>query len=53
MLSGEDKRTSDHAAPKTVSEFAPGYEASGFFGVGALKNTPAGQPPARRTCSRR
>jgi tripartite-type tricarboxylate transporter receptor subunit TctC len=25
----------------TVSEFVPGYEASGFFGVGAPKNTPA------------
>jgi tripartite-type tricarboxylate transporter receptor subunit TctC len=26
----------------TVSEFLPGYEASGWFGVGAPKNTPAG-----------
>jgi tripartite-type tricarboxylate transporter receptor subunit TctC len=25
----------------TVSEFVPGYEASGFFGFGAPKNTPA------------
>ena len=25
----------------TVSEFLPGYEASGFFGVGAPRNTPA------------
>jgi tripartite-type tricarboxylate transporter receptor subunit TctC len=25
----------------TVSEFVPSYEASGFFGVGAPKNTPA------------
>jgi tripartite-type tricarboxylate transporter receptor subunit TctC len=25
----------------TVGEFVPGYEASGFFGVGAPKNTPA------------
>ena len=24
----------------TVGEFVPGYEASGFFGVGAPKNTP-------------
>ena len=26
----------------TIGEFLPGYEASGFFGVGAPKNTPAG-----------
>lgn len=25
----------------TVSEFVPAYEASGFFGVGAPRNTPA------------
>jgi tripartite-type tricarboxylate transporter receptor subunit TctC len=25
----------------TIGEFLPGYEASGFFGVGAPKNTPA------------
>ena len=25
----------------TVEEFVPGYEASGFFGVGAPRNTPA------------
>jgi tripartite-type tricarboxylate transporter receptor subunit TctC len=25
----------------TVGEFVPGYEASGWFGVGAPKNTPA------------
>jgi tripartite-type tricarboxylate transporter receptor subunit TctC len=25
----------------TVGDFVPGYEASGFFGVGAPKNTPA------------
>ena len=25
----------------TVGDFIPGYEASGFFGVGAPKNTPA------------
>jgi tripartite-type tricarboxylate transporter receptor subunit TctC len=25
----------------TIGEFVPGYEASGFFGVGAPKNTPA------------
>ena len=25
----------------TVGEFVPGYEASGLFGVGAPKNTPA------------
>src|SRR5882672_6827220 len=25
----------------TVGEFVPGYEATGFFGVGAPKNTPA------------
>jgi tripartite-type tricarboxylate transporter receptor subunit TctC len=25
----------------TVGEFVPGYEASGWFGVGASKNTPA------------
>jgi tripartite-type tricarboxylate transporter receptor subunit TctC len=24
----------------TVSEFVPGYEASGWFGIGAPKNTP-------------
>jgi tripartite-type tricarboxylate transporter receptor subunit TctC len=26
----------------TVSEFVPGYESSGWFGLGAPKNTPAG-----------
>jgi tripartite-type tricarboxylate transporter receptor subunit TctC len=26
----------------TVGEFVPGYEASGWFGIGAPKNTPAG-----------
>ena len=25
----------------TVAEFVPGYEASGWFGIGAPKNTPA------------
>jgi tripartite-type tricarboxylate transporter receptor subunit TctC len=25
----------------TVGEFVPGYEATGFFGVGAPKNTPS------------
>jgi len=25
----------------TVGEFVPGFEASGFFGVGAPRNTPA------------
>ena len=25
----------------TVGEFVPGYEASGWFGIGAPKNTPA------------
>jgi tripartite-type tricarboxylate transporter receptor subunit TctC len=24
----------------TIGEFAPGYEAGGWFGVGAPKNTP-------------
>ena len=35
--------TRSHALPDvpTVSEFVPGYEASGWFGVGAPKNTPA------------
>jgi tripartite-type tricarboxylate transporter receptor subunit TctC len=25
----------------TVGEFVPGYEASGWYGIGAVKNTPA------------
>jgi len=25
----------------TIGEFVPGYEATGFFGIGAPKNTPA------------
>ena len=25
----------------TVGEFVPGYEASGWYGIGAPKNTPA------------
>jgi tripartite-type tricarboxylate transporter receptor subunit TctC len=25
----------------TVAEFLPGYEASGWFGIGAPKNTPS------------
>ena len=34
--------TRSEALPEvpTVSEFVPGYEASGWFGVGAPKNTP-------------
>jgi tripartite-type tricarboxylate transporter receptor subunit TctC len=35
--------TRSEALPEvpTVGEFVPGYEASGFFGVGVAKNTPA------------
>jgi len=29
----------------TVGEFVPGYEASGFAGIGAPRNTPAESSP--------